>query len=170
MTFYIRLFTIITGLVLSHNSYADSPPVAPMLTRECSLNGVYCIESDPEKNLTTITKKGAASPIGRISGWHRWMFISNEGNVVIGYDGVNLVPIDIKMTEPVFYFYKKDKLIKTIVLGYLYQRKSQMQPTVSHYAWIDDVRFDAKNHLQVKLIDGRKIIFDSNTGLPLKKS
>lgn len=165
MIFNRRLIIFMAGLVFCSLSLADTPLALPKINHVCSSNGIYCATSDPAKNITTVTKKGSTKAPWQILGWQRWVLVSNEGNVVVGYNGLNLVPVDVKLTQPLILFYKKGKLVKTITLGHLFKDRSQLRQTASHLAWVNSMRFNAQNKLNLELIDGRKITFDSNTGI-----
>jgi hypothetical protein len=164
-----RLIISIMALGFCSSSWADSPLALPEKSHVCSANGIYCAMSDPAKNITMVTKNGSVPAIWNIPGWHRWVLVSNEGNTVIGYGGLNLLPLEVKLTQPLIVFYKKDRLVNTITLAQLFKNKSQLRPTASHLAWLNTMGFNAQNKLSLELIDSRKIIFDSNTGLAVSE-
>jgi hypothetical protein len=77
---------------------------------------------------------------------------------------MNLVPVDVTLNEPVLFFYKNGKLVRTVTLGDLYTRKSQLIRTDSHFVWVDALGINRANQLVVELVDGRKVAFAVSTG------
>jgi len=77
---------------------------------------------------------------------------------------MNLVPLDVTLEEPVLFFYSSGKLMRTVTLGDLYERKSQLDLTVSHFAWVNNIGINQDNQLIVELVDGRKMAFAASTG------
>lgn len=84
--------------------------------------------------------------------------------MVAGYSGMNLVPIDVTLKEPVLFFYNKGRLVRTITLGDLYQRKSQLRRTVSHFAWVHTTGINRANQLVLELVNGKQVAFAVSTG------
>lgn len=77
---------------------------------------------------------------------------------------MNLVPVDVTLNEPVLFFYNKGKLVRTVTLGDLYKRKSQLKRTVSHFAWAHIPGINRANQLVVELVNGKKVAFAVSTG------
>jgi len=84
--------------------------------------------------------------------------------VVVGYDGMNLVPVDVTLKEPVLFFYNKGQLVRTVTLGDLYKHKSQLERTVSHFAWGHIPGINKANQLVVELVNGRKVALAASSG------
>jgi len=94
------------------------------------------------------------------------LFVSDDGeSVVVVYKGLNLVPVNVTLKEPVFLFYNRGSLMRTVTLGDLYQSTSELRRTVSHYAWFDSVDLNKSNQLVVQLVNGKKIAFGARSGL-----
>jgi hypothetical protein len=154
------------GLLLAASSVrADEPMPPPARTTTCSPSKTYCAVSDPASAKTTVSKRGAKQTLWTIDGWHRWIFVSDDGeSIVVGYEGMNLVPRDVRMDEPVLRFYHRAKLVRSVRLRDLYRSKAQMQPTVSNYAWGYITGFNRANQLILELVDGKRIAYDPKTG------
>lgn len=156
---------LITLCVLCGDATADTPLPPPEKHTACSPAGNICAMSDPVSKRTIVSAQQPEKKLWTIPGWHRWLLVSNDGeSVVVGYAGVNLVPTDATLKEPVFSFYHRGKPIRIVTLGDLYQRKAQMRLTASHYAWTQGAGFNKANQLIVELIDGRTIAFAAKTG------
>ncbi|GLQ49344.1 hypothetical protein GCM10010872_07930 [Dyella flava] len=84
--------------------------------------------------------------------------------MIIGYPGLNLIPKEAAMDSEVFRIYGPTGLVKSIVLRDIYQSKSQLTETISHYEWEKGAYLDVKGHLVVEREDGRKVAFDPSTG------
>lgn len=162
MRFFVPLPIL---LLLCGPVFADEPLRPPHLHIQCSPSGAFCASSDPAKDTTSLVSVATGQVLWSIPGWHRWLFVSDDGeSVVIGHDGMNLVPLDVSLAEPVLFFYNRGHLMHTVRLGDLYQSKAQLQRTVSHFAWAHDPGFNGSNQLIVHLVDGKQIAFDSRTG------
>lgn len=150
---------------VSFAALADTPLTPPEMRTVCSRSGKICATSDPTTNLTVVTSKSSQQKPWTIPGWHRWLFVSDDGrSLVVGYGGMNLVPIDVSLQEPVLFFYHDAKLVRTVTLGDLYKRKSQLTRTASHLAWVETLGINQANQLVVRLINGDEVAFDVSTG------
>ena len=101
-----------------------------------------------------------------MSGWFRWLFVSNDGiHVVTGYDGMNLIPTDYTDDLVLFTFWGKGRRIRSVTLKEVVPRKSILTRTVSHYHWGSIEGINDKGLLVVVRADGKKLYFDVKTGL-----
>ena len=154
------LVVFLTGPAL-----ADTPLPPPEELTICSPTRKVCATSDPATNNTRVAPQVSQQKAWIIPGWHRWLFVSDDGqSVVVGYHGMNLVPVDVTLKEPVLFFYNKGQLVHTVTLGDLYKRKSQLERTVSHLAWAHIPGINKANQLVVELVDGKKIAFAADSG------
>ena len=155
---------LILFLALCGPASADEPLRPPHLHTVCSASGAFCTTSDPAQE-TTVVASSSGEVLWSIPGWHRWLFVANDGeSVVIGYDGMNLVPVDVSLDEPVLFFYDRGDLVRTVRLGDLYQRRSQLRRTASHFAWAHIPGFNGSDQLIVELVNGKKVAFSAKTG------
>jgi hypothetical protein len=146
--------------------FADSPQPAPAKVTVCSSTKNLCVLSDPASNTTVVSQQVPKGRTWTISGWHRWLFVSDDGeSVVIGYGGMNLVPIDVTLQEPVLLFYNRGKFMRSVTLGDLYTSKSQLQRTVSHFVWAQSLGFNKSDQLVVELVNGKKVAFAAKNGM-----
>ena len=151
--------------LLAAPTLADTPLPPPEKRTTCSPSGKVCVTSDPAKNSTVLSSKTSREGRWTIPGWHRWIFVSEDGkSVVIGHDGMSLVPLNVTLKEPVLFFYNRGKLVRTVTLGDLYKRKSQLIPTASHLAWVYNLSINDNNQLVVKLVNGKTLVFAADTG------
>ncbi len=150
----------------SCTALADAPLQPAERKVNCSPNGNFCATSDPLEKVTVI--KGD-SVSWTVPGWHRWLFVSDDGeSVVIGYEGMNLVPIDVSLEEKVIFFYHRSNFLRAVKLRDLYLDKSQLKQTASHLAWGSIAGFNHANQLVVELVTGSKVAFSAKSGLPEK--
>jgi hypothetical protein len=77
----------VAALLAPIGSYADSPLPQASLNTVCSASGSICAESNPQTNSTKVFNKATGQTLWSMAGWHRWMFLSEDGRtVVVGYD------------------------------------------------------------------------------------
>ncbi|MGH8037712.1 MAG: hypothetical protein ACREPC_04960 [Stenotrophomonas sp.] len=159
---------VLPALLLSFFSlaaFADTPMPPPELQTTCSASKVICAVSDPATNATVVSSRVPTPRSWTIPGWHRWVFPSDDGvSVVVAYGGMNLVPRNVELTEPVLFFYNEQQLVRTVRLGDLYRRKGKLQRTVSHYAWVSTITINPSNQLVIERVDGAKIAFSLPSG------
>ena len=58
--------------------------------------------------------------------------------------------------------------MRQVALGDLYSSKSQLQRTVSHFAWAHIPGFNEHCELIVELVDGRTVAFSGKNGQQVK--
>lgn len=159
---------VLLALLLSFSSlaaFADTPLPPPALQTTCSASEVICAVSDPVANATVVSSRAPTPRTWTIPGWHRWVFPSDDGvSVVVAYGGMNLVPRDVELSEPVLFFYNEQQLVRTVTLGDLYLRKGKMERTVSHYAWVSTITINSSNQLVIERVDDAKIAFSLPSG------
>ncbi|WP_295568987.1 hypothetical protein [uncultured Stenotrophomonas sp.] len=159
------LITLVAALAAGP-ALADAPLPPPERFTACSPARNLCADSDPALNSTRVTPHASGQEVWLIPGWHRWLFPSDDGeSVVVGYEGMNLVPVDVTLSEPVLLFYHRGRLVRTVTLGQLYRRTSQLRRTVSHFAWVSTIGFNHSNQLVVELVNGDKVAFAAGTGV-----
>lgn len=163
--FFIRGATLTLGLISAIAAHADSPLVAPKRHTVCSSSGTVCAISDPRANDTRVVHRPSGKTLWSIPGWHRWLFLSNDGmSLAIGYAGMNLIPADSSMDLPVIHFYREGRLLRALQLSDLYRSRSQLPRTASHLQWVEAIRVNNTNQLVLHLITGEIAAFSMQTG------
>lgn len=164
----MRKLPVVLIAVAASVANADSPLPPPKRIVRCSSHHTYCAVSDPITNTTVIGRAGSHKVLWSIPGWHRWLYVSNDGrSAVLGYGGINLVPKDVTLQEPVLFFYNAGRLARSVTLGDLYKSKSQLHETVSHFVWVNEVTVNSSDQLTLELIDGTKRVFAIDSGTPV---
>jgi hypothetical protein len=154
---------------LSGYASADAPLPAPERLTVCSSMNTFCAVSDPDKKITIVTANNSKKILWSIPGWHRWLLVSNDGeSIVIGYAGLNLVPYNVSLKDPVIHFYHRGKRVRSVVLGEIYQDITQMRATVSHRVWLDRLSINKANQLILELPSQQKIAYRLKTGIAEK--
>ncbi len=158
-------FTIALVVFSIGKAVADAPLRPPKTQITCSTSGEFCASADLETQSTFLWVKSTGKVLWSVSGWHRWIFVSDDGrSIAIGYKGMNLLPRNVALSEPVIYLYNDAELVRTVVLGDLFKRISELRPTVSHYAWGSIEGFNRSNQLVVRLVDETYTAFSAHTG------
>ncbi|MCL2309661.1 MAG: hypothetical protein FWC42_05215 [Proteobacteria bacterium] len=162
-----KRFLIFVLIFVSGVAQADTPLPPPEKTRTCSPSGAFCAASDPKTDQTIVSRSDGGAPTWEVPGWHRWLFVTDNGkNIIVDHTG-GLVGQDATLDTPVLSFYSASGLLRTVRLGDLYQSVGQLQKTVSHYAWRISVSLDKIGRLIVKRLDGSTVAFDPATGRSL---
>ena len=157
---------ILSALLLAHMVvFADSPMPPPSLVTVCTTSNSICANSDPKSGVTTVVSRVTGKELWSIPGWHRWMFISVDGqSLAIGYAGMNLVPTNSELKLKVMDIYNQGRLVRSLSLADLYESSSQLKLTASHSAWVETVRVNRANQLVLELVTGRAVAFSMTTG------
>jgi hypothetical protein len=125
----------------------------------------FCAVSDPDKKITLISAKNSKKILWSIPGWHRWLLVSNDGeSIVIGYPGLNLVPYNVSLKDPVMHFYHRGKRVRSVLLGEIYRDINEMRETVSHRVWLESLSINKANQLILVLPSNKKIAYQLKTG------
>lgn len=152
-------------------AHADTPLPSPQRVNACSQSDAVCAESDPATNRTVIVRKTNTEVLWSIEGWHRWLFVADDGqSLAVAYDGMNLVPAESDLQLEVLRFYNQGKLVRSIKLADLYSNKSQLTRTASHFAWVRSIHVNRAHQLVLELVSGRSVAFVMNSGESLPET
>jgi MYXO-CTERM domain-containing protein len=158
----------LAGVLASHPSRADEPLRAPTAREVCSRDGKYCAFMDPHTGTKAYEMNGSTKgkEVWSMQGWFRVAALADDGkHLVVGWDGMNLVP---KQPDPklvMIRFYESGKSISEVHLDELIQDLSKLKRTVSHEMWGDFPEgLDARGLFVVHTVEGRMLAFDPATG------
>ena len=144
---------------------ADEPLRPPEVWETCSPNGAFCATLDPDASRITVRRAaGAGDVLWSAAGWSRVAALADDGeHLVLGYEGMNLIPVDYDKNMAMLTFYRRDEIIAVVRLrdlaGWL-----NLKRTVSHYYWGDYLGLNAEGHYVVRVSRGSEIRFDMTTG------
>ena len=158
----MKIQTIFTvAFMIPSLSFGDSPLPSPSLVRNCPESGNFCVVSDPKAEKTKIISKVDERELWSIVGWYAWSFVSEDGiYAAMGYPGMNLVPRDVSIKEPVFWVYKQGKLKMVVKLSDLYRSVEEIPETTSHRVWLSTAYFNKSGSFVIELDDDSKKSFD----------
>jgi len=98
---------------------------------------------------------------------HAWL--SNDGmSLVAGYEGFNLASADYRKDQVMFSFYREGELTRQIRLNELISDFSQLQRIDANYRWATYIEANVCGFLAVETVEGRKILFNMTTGIPIE--
>lgn len=172
------LLLFILTITIPATLLADGPLPPPAIKEVWSPNKLFCAVMDPKTMTTTIFRiEGDPGNLERevkrnkqwaMHGWFRVAHLADDGeHLIIGHDGINLLPLDVTKNEPLIRFFKKGKRINVVTLGELVEDQSSLKRTVSHLCWGSYLGL-VEGHYAVETVEGRKLIFDVTTGKPLR--
>jgi hypothetical protein len=160
----VAFMAIVAGI-----ARGDTPLPPPSKVTALSPNGAFRAVSEPSRD-TRIEDVKQSKVLWRLPGWHRAMFVANDGkHVVTEYEGLNLIPKDFSRDLVLITFWSAGKNIKEITLGELFPDRTLLQQTVSHYAWGTVEGINSDSSLKVHLIDGRMMYFDTSSGKKIRE-
>ena len=158
----MRHALILTLIALADSALADSPLLPPEKHTICSPNKSVCAASDPVENTTVISSQDGTKASWKIPGWHRSFFVSDDGDSVVV--GGGLAPADVTLEEPMLRFFNRGRLVRTVTLRDLYNNKSELTSTASHFVWYRTIKLNKANQLVVELVNGKTVAFAAKTG------
>jgi len=160
------LVAVLAGVGLSK---ADEPLPPPARIETKSPRGYVTVVSTPGA-ATRILDSASRRLLWNIPGWHRLVVASDDGlHAVIGPEGLNLLPLDYRDSDPLLRFWRSGKLVRTVTVGEFVPREL-LRRTVTHYHWGSIKGLDNENRMVVERIDGRLYRFDLATGSIVSES
>jgi len=163
-------------IVFAVGAKADQPLPPPSDYSIRSANGKYKAFFQVKENKTTVYEIDKSSPkknkikFWEMDGWFRNTYLSNDGeNLIVAYEGANLLSLNYKRDEVMISFYDKGNLLNQVRLNQLIQNPTpeKLEKTVSHYRWVDTYGLNEKQIFEVNTIEKKKFQFDIKTGLPI---
>ena len=169
---FVSVLAAVVFLAVLRTSSADTPLPPPKTKEVWSNNKQFCAVMDPHLKVTTVSRiaeNGSREKSWAMYGWFRVADLANDGeHLVVGYDGMNLVRLDVEMDDVMIYFFKKGELINYVTLGELVKDKSRLKRTASHYLWGSFHGLNQDGNYVVETVEGRTLAFDVATGKPTK--
>jgi len=156
------LRTAIVSVILCLCSWADSPSPAPRDKKVYSANKQFFVLTEVTPKRTQVFSSSEARPIWGIPGYHPVLFLSNNGYLVVGYPGGNLLSQDAKPQDEILAFYSSGKLIRSVKIQDLFADMSVLPKTVSHLSWAIGYGFDNQNRFYVITFDDRQVLFQAD--------
>ena len=163
-------FMVFMGLLAclpGSRASADTPLPPPQRKEVWCGSRHYCAVMDPRLRLTTVYKVDGDTrkKLWAMPGWYRTAFLADDGeHLVIGHEGVNLLPLSVESSDILAYFLRRGEVIATVTLSDLIEDKSSLRRTASHYLWGEYLGIDEDCRFRVKTVEGRRLWFDVQTG------
>ena len=132
----------------------DEPLPPPAKVTVWSEDRGFFVESVPNGE-TTLYRMPASQAIWKIPGWHRSVFVSNVGVVAIGYEGLNLIPLNYKPSMVLIELWRDGRLTYQTRLNSVIPNSKHLQRSASHYYWGYIVGFNKSNLLEVVTVEGK---------------
>ena len=158
---------ILSALLLPATTLADEAMMPPSVWETCSPGGDYCARLDPADDSMVAYKAGVAQKVlWTATGWSRVAALADDGeHLVLGYEGMNLIPLDYRSDMPMLTFYRGGEIIGTVRLRDMISDTAiRMNRTVPSYNWGDYLGLGADGRYRVRTATGREIRFDMTTG------
>ncbi|MBH1646495.1 hypothetical protein I5U82_01080 [Stenotrophomonas maltophilia] len=119
----MKAFITLIAAFAAGPALADAPLLPPERFTACSprAESLYRFGSSRQFNAGNATGigPGCLADTRRAS---RVVPVGRWGSVVVGCEGMNLVPADVTLSEPVLHFYNRGRLVRTATLDQLYRR------------------------------------------------
>lgn len=150
---------------------ADAPLPPPGPITACSPSKTYCAVSDPKQGTRAfrLNRDGTRSPLWSLPGWHRVLFIADDGHVAAtGLDGI-LLPLDFKPDLTLVTFWRDGVKVAEAPLSAVVEDLGKLTRTVSHYRWGGYIGFDEQGRFVVDTIEQRGLRIDPATGKPVPR-
>ncbi|WP_139169584.1 hypothetical protein [Microbulbifer yueqingensis] len=161
----LRVLSLIILAAISASAFSDEPLRPPEEKRVCDLWINYCAYLHPKRNAVLYKIDGAFNKkeLYEVPGWHRSVFISFDGKYFIsGYDGLNLVPLNVTEDEVMITIYKNGIEHKKITLGQMVRDLKKLKKTTSHYEW-GSIEAVNDKLMYIDTVDGKAVV-DLDTG------
>ncbi|MEP6767033.1 MAG: hypothetical protein ABJC61_00065 [Acidobacteriota bacterium] len=144
---------------------ADQPMRPPSKITVCSPSRAFCATADPVGPVLSVFAGASSSPVWSMAEWHRQFFLADDGDhLVIGPEGLNLLPADTRLSDPLLVFRKRQTLVRVVTVGELFPSLSSLPRTASHLAWGRATGISSHGQMIVELAGGRRVAFSAATG------
>ncbi len=159
------LIALVMAAFPSPHLRADKPLPPPGKVTVCSPDQSFCATADPTVPSLSVFSRGNPMPVWSLPAWHRQFFLSNDGDhLVIGPEGLSLLPLDAKLSDPLLVFMKQKAIVRVVVVGDLFPGLSSLRRTASHLEWGRVVGISPRGQLIVELVGGRRVAYGVVTG------
>ena len=161
---------------LPHIAKADEPLPPPadylILSQNKKFKAFFSVENKTTTvyEIQKIKRREKLSKIWEMPGWFRNTFLSNDGdNLVVAYDGANLLELDYKPEQVMISFYSRGQLLNEVRLNQLIENPvpEKLVKTVSHYQWVSTYGLNSGQVFEVNTISKKRFLFDVKSGLPV---
>lgn len=151
---------------------ADSPPERPSRYTIYSRNRAFQAVLDPKSDTTTVYKLGKEQRKVRLwsmPGWYRVAYLANDGrHLVIGFDGMNLLPLNYRKEWKMVSFYDRGQLIRSYSLAQVILDCQNLRATASHFAWGTYWGINKRGEFVIDTEENRRLVYDVATGRRIK--
>jgi hypothetical protein len=170
------VFVVVAVLSSIVKIKADTPLPPPADYWISSQNNKFKAFFDVKNKTTSVYKvekikrKEKKEKIWQMEGWFRNTFLSNDGkNLVVAYNGANLLELDYKIDEVMVSFYDEGSLLNQIRLNQLIESPSpeKLERTESHFKWVTTYGINAEQIFEINTVAKKQFLFDLKTGLPI---
>jgi hypothetical protein len=155
-------------LPLAPPAAADTPLPPPQVHSVKSADGRFEAESDPATFATTVYALGpggARTKQWAMVGWFRSLALASDGeHLVIGYDGLNLLPVQKPLETIVLRFVRRGELLEMVTAGQVVGSEKNLRRTASHFLWLEGAGFEEGGRYVVVTLDVKRHAFDPATG------
>jgi hypothetical protein len=164
----MRKIIIVSLMLFCAVALADEPLLAPSKLEVYSNNKNYIFVSDPTAWVTSVyevSKRGHRKIMWMMYGWFRDAYLSDDGeHLVVGDDGLGLIPTDYSKNVPMAYFFEKGRLVRFIKLKDIIRDFGKLEHTASHYHWGGCTGINPKGQFIISTVEKRRLIYDVKTG------
>lgn len=158
----------IAACILNVAAHADAPPPPPRDRVVCSPSGIFCAHMVVDANRTTIKRDGQV--LWSMPGWFRVASLADDGmHFITGYDGASLLQPDYRPDTVMVTFWKRDSVIRRVLLSDIIEDPARLRRTVSHSLWGHSVGLDPAGRFVIHTIENRRIAFDVETGAAVQR-
>lgn len=168
----LAMLSLFLVLSLSALSLADTPLPPPKDYTVYSPQKAFCAEVGVESGIRVYSFADGRkqSELWSMKGWYRNIWLADDGkHLVIGYDGMNLIPVDYTADMVMITFVREGTVIREVKLKNLITDFRKLVRTVSHYYWGSFDGFDKSGNFAVTTVENKTVRFDITTGELAKK-
>jgi hypothetical protein len=154
---------LIVVFLFAHSASGDEELNPAKTYVRCSPNGQFCAEMNVEK-VQTIVRQGGRE-IWRMEGWFEDVYLADDGNhLVVGYEGLSLLPIKFSPRTTIVTFYRRGELIRKVYVSEIIRDLNSLPLTGSHRLWGRTAGFDKMGRFIVRTVEDRAFAFDVTDG------
>ncbi len=153
-------------------SRADAPLAVKSRVKVYSPNRhFYALSVLAERKTSVYRATAPRTPLWEMEGYRSILFLADDGqHLVQGYKGGNLLDAHVTPDDMFLTFFVPSRQAGSITVGELFPHLDQLPRTASNITWGNFWGFDSAKRFAIVLSDGRKIVFDADTGKQVNNS
>lgn len=161
---------LVLAMIMAVPAHADAPP-APAPMTICSLSARICATREPARGTVLVSRRspgGQSRPLWRAPTRGQNLQVADDGRSLVEfYPGSNLLELGAGRGTTVLTFHRPGVPPVRVTLGEVVRNPAGLPRTTSHRQWASTYGYDGRGHYLLETAEGRRFLFNPQTGRPV---